>query len=413
MANFLYIMARNRKSSHDLLLLGTDGWSRWSGSEGSACEHVSDFGQSAGVFAKEAHRRILALPAAHAWVMPAWLHGQPEHLRDMALLHLERLGVRVNDPEHGLQVRRLQEKDGAHLTCILALKEQPTPLWDMNRLPDEVVISVQCRELPADSIILHREMGRLVVTITHGHEIIYVSPLSARRLDESALSELNHLCLQLGFQRVLGKIETIVLWLDDEGSLEQIERITGLPARREPMPVPRVPAGGTCTLVPAEILAARRHQQAAARTRVTALSIGLALAACVAVMMVLISTATRERDMLRDKIADLTPRASQVLDQKKAWLEAAPAVDPSTGPLQMLLEVMSPPSSAEVGMTHFEWTPGALALRGRTASASLALQFTKEITEVEALSRYAFETPQPQIASDQSASFEMKGELTP
>lgn len=406
-------MARNRKPTCDLLLPGADGWSRWTGTEGAACEHAASFGESAGVFAKEAHHRVLALPASHAWVLPAWLHGQPEHLRDMALLHLERMGVRVTDSEHGLQVRRIQEKDGAHLCCILALKDQAAPLWDTTRLPDEVMLSAQCRELPADSIIIQREMSRLIVTITHGTDIIYCSPLSAHRLDELALGELNHLCVQLGFQRVLGSIQGVVLWLEDEGDLTQIERVTGLSASREPAPAPRLPKKGTSTLLPADILAARQRQQAAARTRVTALSIGLALAACVAVMMVLISTASRERDMLREKIADLTPQASQVLDQKKAWLEAAPAVDPGMGPMQVLLDCMSPASSIEVGMTNFEWTPKMLSLRGRTAIPSLALQYTKEIAEVEALSRYTFETPAPQIASDNSATFELKGEIEP
>lgn len=381
--------------------------------EDAACDHAATFGESAGVFAKEAHRRVLGLPASHTWVLPAWLHGQPEHLRDMALLHLERIGVRVTDPEHGLQVRRLQEKDGAHLTCIVALKEQASPLGDMARLPDEVVLAAHCRELPADSIVIQREMSRLTVTITNGADIIYCSPLSARRLDELALSELNHLCLQLGFQRVLGHVEGIVLWLDDEGDLGQIERVTGLTARREVPPAPRQPAKGGSTLVPADILAARQRQQASARIRVTALSVGLALAACVAVMMVLIATATRERDMLLEKIADLTPQSSQVLDQKKAWIEASPAVDPAAGPMQVLLDCMSPGSSTEVGMTHFEWTPTTLVLRGRTVTASLALQYAKEITEVEALTRYTFETPAPQIASDDSATFELKGEVGP
>jgi hypothetical protein len=49
--------------------------------------------------------------------------------------------------------------------------------------------SATCRILPEDSIIIQREMSRLVVTITHGREIIYSSPLSAHRLNELALSE--------------------------------------------------------------------------------------------------------------------------------------------------------------------------------------------------------------------------------
>jgi hypothetical protein len=406
-------MARNRKSNLELLMPGASGWCRWSGQENSGCTLEAEFGQGAGAFSRDAHRRVLALPASHVWVLPAWLHGQPEHLRDMAMLHLERLGVRVPDPEHGLQVLILQEKDGAYLTTIIALKETQAPAWEGQRLPDEVCISARCRPLPADSIILQREMGRLTVTITHGVEIVYASPLSARHLDDRALGELNHLCVQLGFQRVLGKVEGIVLWLDEEGDPGQIERITGLTARREKAPPPVLRSGRISTLQPAEILAARRREQARARTRVTALGAGLALSACIAVIMVLISSAARERDLLRDKVAELTPRASQALDQKKAWIEASPAVDPGLGPMQVLLDIMKPSASTEVAMTNFEWTPGNLALRGRTPDVSRSLQYMQEIKGVEALSRYAFETPDPQIASDNSATFEVKGERRP
>lgn len=406
-------MARNRKSTHDLLLPGPEGWTRWTGQDGSALNLAKEFGQSAGLFGKEPHRRVLALPASHVWVLPAWLHGRPEHLRDMALLHLERMGVRVADPEHGLQVLPIEEKESAQLVTILALKEQPAPLWDMLRLPEVVCLAAQCRPLPADSIILQRELGRLTVTITHGPHIVYASPLSARYLDEGALAEVNHLCVQLGFQRVLGSIKGIVLWMEEEGDLAQVERMTGLPAHRESLPPPCLNPMAHSTLLPPEVLSARLREQARARTRVTALSIGLALAACLAVMMVLITTATRERDLLRDKVAALTPRASQVLDQKKAWLEAAPAVDPSTGPMQVLLDVMKPAASTEVAMTSFEWTPGSLALRGRTAHVSQALQFTQEIKAVEELAAYTFDTPDPQIASDNSATFEVKGERQP
>jgi hypothetical protein len=330
----------------------------------------------------------------------------------MANLHLERQGVRVIDLQHGLQIQPIQEKDGAHLTRVLALKDLPISTLDLTRLPDEVVLSAACRPLPEDSIILQRELSRLIVTITHGKEIIYSSPLSAHRLDDLALSELNHLCLQLGFQRVLGRVSAIVLWLED-GDISQIERVTGLTARREEQPAPVIPARGQSTLVPSEILAARERQQSKARTRTIALSAGLAIAACIAVMAVMISYATRQRDALLEEVAELSPRASQVLDHKRSWLEAAPAVDPTYFPMQVLLDSMTPTSSPEVSLTNFEWKPDRLVLRGRMPTAALALQYANEITEVENLTRYAWETPAPTIASDNSATFELTGEIKP
>jgi hypothetical protein len=139
-------------------------------------------------FGKDAPRRVLALPATHFWVLPAWLKGEPEHLRSMALLHLERLGVKTNDDEASVQVRSIAEKEGAHLARILALKDQPVPLTDTTRLPDEVTLHALCYPLVQSSITIFRELGRLVVAITSGAQLIYCTPLFRQHLDDHALA---------------------------------------------------------------------------------------------------------------------------------------------------------------------------------------------------------------------------------
>ncbi|SKB00691.1 hypothetical protein SAMN02745166_03205 [Prosthecobacter debontii] len=406
-------MAKTRKPTQDLLMPGAAGWERWTGSPGEPCQHEAQLGHNTLAFAREAQSRVLALPLAHFWVLPAWLQGDDAHLRDMAALHLERLGVRVADLEHGLQVRKVASKDGAHLVCMTALKEAALPSLDLALLPDEIVLSADCLPIPADAMVICRELGKLVLMISRGHEWVYASPLSAGELNADALGEVNHLCLQLGFQGVLGQIQHIILWLAEEGNLEQIRQVTGLTALREPKPQPVMPQLGRSTLVPSDLLEARKKGASAARTRVMALSLGFVAAAVIAGVTVLTVWATQERDMLRERVAELTPRASQVMDQKKSWLEASPAVDPSFFPMQVLLDSMEPSASPEVSMTHFEWTPDRLLLRGRTPSPALALQYAKEITEVTGLSRYNWETPPPDIASDNSATFELKGGLKP
>ena len=60
--------------------------------------------------------------------------------------------------------------------------------------------------------------------------------------------------------------------------------------------------------------------------------------AAIAVIATLTSLAMQERNVLREKVAELTPRAARVMDHKNAWREAAPAVDPDTWPQQMLLQ---------------------------------------------------------------------------
>lgn len=401
-------MARNRKSSSELLLPGAFVWQSWTGVEGASCQQGGEFTTEGGSFGKEAQRRVLALPATHFWVLPAWLKGDGEHLRSMALLHLERMGVKTNENEASVQVRSIATKEGAHLARIIALKDESVPLRDTSRLPDEVTHHALCYPLVQNSITLFRELGRLVVAITSGSQLIYCTPLSSVRLDDHALAELNNICLQLGFQGVLGRVESLVLWIED-GDIGKIQRATGLTPYRCDMPSPTMPERGSSLLMPDELVTERERQGTRARTRFLALSFGAVAAAAIALVATLTALALQERNMLRTKVADLMPRASRVMDHKRAWLEAAPAVDPSTWPQQVLLQCMEPASSKEVSITHWEWTPDKLSLIGRMPSASLALEYTQELKMSEALERFALDGPPPVIASDQSATFEMKG----
>jgi hypothetical protein len=282
------------------------------------------------------------------------------------------------------------------------------PLTDTTRLPDEVTLHALCYPLVQSSITIFRELGRLVIAITSGAQLIYCTPLSSAHLDDHALAELNNICLQLGFQGVLGRLESLVLWVED-GDLEKIQRATGLTPYRCDMPAPTMPMRGSSLLMPEDLVIERQRQNTRARTRLIALTIGAALAAAIALIASLTSFALQERNMLREKVAEMAPRAGKVMDHKRAWQEAAPAVDPATWPQQMLLHCMEPKSSNEASITHWEWTPKRMSIIGRMPSASLALEYTQELKTSESLAHFTWETPAPVIASDNSATFEMKG----
>ena len=403
-------MAKNRKATCELLLPAATGWERWTAIDDGTLSRVETSSGDPLSFSKDTQRRVLTLPVAQTWVLPAWLKGEASHMRDMAQLHLERLGVRSGDDEQTMQVRLLTENDGAHLVAITALKGEPTPLENLNPFPDEVVASVAWRCVPLNSIVIWRELGRLVVAISSMEGVIYSSPLSSVRLDEHALGELNNICLQLGFQRVLARVDCIVLWLEDEGDLEQIRRVTGIAAVREDMPDPVMSPKGSSTLKPLDLRLEKQRQDKSARNRLMALTAGALVAAAIAIIATLTSIAVRERNTLREQVANLTPRAARVMDHQRAWKEAAPAVDPSQSVMQLLMNCMSPPSSTEVTMMHFEYTPTNLILRGRTPDTSLALRYAQEMKENEELLAFTWETPPPQINNaDNSATFEMKG----
>lgn len=161
--------------------------------------------------------------------------------------------------------------------------------------------------------------------------------------------------------------------------------------------------------MPADLHHAGQHQETRRRRRLVALSASAVIAAAIALMSILITLEVRQRNDLLEQVASLSPKAARVLDQKRAWQEAAPAVDPSQGPLQFLLGLQEPSSSTDVTLLDLDFTPKQVMIRAHATEASTALQYAEEIQQAEQLFAYSWETPPPEMAADESATFELKG----
>ena len=290
---------RTSKLQLQLLLPGPQDWELWTGTLTGSLTFAQNFEHTPGAYTSDASKRLLALPATSLWVLPAWLKGDHSELPGMAQLHLERLSVRTPGHAESLSVESLDETDGSHLTRIVALKDVPTPLTDFRILPDECRLSAQCYALPPDRITIWQELGRLVIAITIGPKLAYFSPMSSATLDHSGIVELNNICLQLSFQKVLTQLAGIMLWIED-GDIERIAKATGLEVSRHDKPTPRLLTSQTSGLMPADIILTRQSVQTSAKRRVMGLAAGLVIAAFIAAFMVMMTAATRERDALAD-----------------------------------------------------------------------------------------------------------------
>ena len=372
---------------------------------------TSTFEEGPGAFTRGASRHALALPAASLWVLPAWMKGSQAQLKDMAQLHIERLGVRPPQHEESMFVDALTEQDGSILARVVALKDVHTPLADFRILPDECLLSAACLPLPSNSLTVWRELGRLVVAITIGPHLAYFSPLSASSLDHSGLAELNNICLQLTFQRVLTALSGIVLWIED-GDVEHIQKVTGVPVSREDRPNPQMNAAAKIGLIPGDVIATRQAGEAATRTRLMVLGGAFVVSAFVAAFMVIMAIATKERDALLEQVAEITPRAAKVHSHQEAWNEVATAADPNAYPMELLLRCMEPASSNDVTLTNFECTQDTIVLRGRAKKISPALKFSEELKQIDSLA-FNWEAATPHIEADDSATFELKGTRHP
>ncbi|MEI6533748.1 MAG: hypothetical protein WCN98_00295 [Verrucomicrobiaceae bacterium] len=402
-----------RKQQTDILFPGEDGWELWTGDESGAFTLQQSFSLEAGSFPNGHARRVLAMPAARVWVLPAWFLGTGDaQLRSMAGLYLERVGVRTTSTGSMLEVTTLTQKDGASLVRLVASKDHGPSLTQFNRLPDRTILAPALLNPPPDSILIWRELGRLAMAVTQGPNLVYYSPLSAATLDENAITEVLNACVQLVFQKVIFGMSGIVLWMG-EGDTNSISRFTGLQVRRLVRPAPRIPAQFVNTVSPADIESERTRQEISRKKRLVGLSLAAAAALAVASIAGLAFWASRARTAWLDEIATLTPKASRVEQQKHEWEEVAVAVDSSRSPMEILLHAMEPPSSSEVSLTHFEVTPERIVLRGRTATPAQALQYAQEMRSLPSLTFCNFDAAPPAIASDNSPSFELKGGSKP
>jgi hypothetical protein len=396
--------AKSNKTTTQLLLPAETGWQFWSGGTPTL---LKEFPDMPGAFSKEAAKHVLALPATGLWVLPAWLKGDAADLRDMGQLHLERMSVRIPEHDRSFMVDSLGQEDDGHLARIIALRDAPVPLSDLTLPPAECAVSAACYPLPSNAIILWRELGKLVAAITVGPRLAYFSALSSSKLDNNGVAELNNICLQLTFQRVLTQLDRMVLWIDDELPPE-LQATTAMEVIRQDKPQPRIGMSPGTSLMPAEITAATEASAASGKRRVMILTAGFALCALFAGFAMLIGWASQERDTLREQVALIMPKASKVGQHKAAWVEVGSAVDPDLMPMGLLLRCMEPSASAQIAVTHFECTGDTIILRGRAPDASPALKYIEELKNTESLAAYTWESGTPQVGT-QGTEFEIKG----
>jgi hypothetical protein len=161
--------------------------------------------------------------------------------------------------------------------------------------------------------------------------------------------------------------------------------------------------------MPADISAQRTATAVRARQRLLALAAGLGLAACIALFTIVIGHATRQRDALQEQVATIMPRHAKVAEHKKAWTEVATATDPDYLPMELLLRCMEPSASSTLSVTSFECAPDRIIISGRTPEVANALKYSEQLKATTSLTAFLWEATTPEIATDNSASFELKG----
>ena len=392
-----------------ILFPGPERWELWSldASTGeSSCQTMAEPS-----FEGPASRRILALPVACTYAIPIWVFAQnDEELRGAAQLHLEKDGLSRPEEPTGFDFERIQEQGTRVLIRIDALAKADIKLSSTSHPPDVVCLSPRLLPLPDGQLVVWRELGKFVAAITRNGKLIYHNVTSAPKFDGKLADEVIRWAKQFQFQGMIEPLEGLTFWAD--GADEGVEAKTGLPVLQEARPAPRFVVGSGSGIVPHFVQEIRRREAHRARVR-QGLRAGGILAGLVLIgFLAALVWSHRKQARLLDRIATLSPAASEIEQIQARWDEVSAAVDPDRSPLELMLLIHSLPSANQVSLTRFERSRDRLGLKGRATSPSEALKFLGAISKSEELSNYQWTYTQPLIAQDGTATFEIEGILS-
>jgi hypothetical protein len=391
-----------------VLAPAADAWELWD--LAGAAPRVTQAGLTAPRDSDLPEGTVVLLPARELFTFPLWLSADDESLLpDMLQLQLERRGLSPKAKDltlsHMVPVWR---DNGRHLVRATVLPAKFPPDLCFTNAP-RYEPGVDALPMPADSLVFWNELGHIVLAVTRGEIVLHAQSLGSDQFTPDVLIELTCVLTSLEGQNVLGELRQAVLWdAFTPEAIPALERLTGLPVRRQPKPAPRLP-GVASGLTPPAVVGARlaRTRNAQRRTVIKAL---VALYACLAL------AAGAQLAWLKWQETDLTrslARDQAVVDMAtetaQRWKALAPALDPVNYPLEQLLHCAALLPADGVRFTTFQQDTNGILVAGEAQNAPLAFKYNDDLRAAKELAAFTWEMGQPTLVNNVSAKFRIDG----
>ncbi len=334
---------------------------------------------------------------------------------DMVFAQVERRGLAKGGPEETVFSYQKIRQDG-HSTelSVDVLSAEFPETWCLPKA-HAYVASARLLEQPDDRLMLFEEHKRLVLAANHGGKVTHVQVVSAGTdLSEAVAQELNLTALSLQGEGaivenpdlvVAGKFSEKAKAAFEKASLLPVEFVSGVRIRTSTDSAETV-------LTPTLVAAARRRRSRARRRNAILAAAALFYAALVVFLMLFAKGRAEQIAALKDEVVEVRPDAEWVQTASNRWRAIEPAVDLRYYPMVQLNQVtrVMPPSG--VVIREFVTKGRTVRIRGRARDAQLAFRFEEGLEANEALATYQWNMPNPKVERDNSATFEIQGELT-
>jgi hypothetical protein len=390
-----------------VLVPGVAGWEIWEGPPPSGLQRkevtlLSRAGDLEGLPAQDV---VFFFPVKDATVMPFKTTTADESLfADLALMHSERMGVRI-DPGAGQLIDQFvmeKAEDSAVLTTVVlrAPVDGDLPL----RSPKEFDYAPRAYHFDGDGIATWKELGHWVFAFYQKGKMLYAQSTSndAEHPDETLLRDMRLAQVQLTFQGIQFTPDKILVWHPDGelGEAGALANAYGFPASVGRRPDP------TLSMEPSKLLPADVHAERRERAKKQQLTAALSLVALVVVGLLGWVGWKFYQDInatkaLMARAKAVEPEVLAFQDHKAKWNELGPVVDQDQWPVENLLRITRsmPQPKGVVRFTEATINANEIRIKGNADNAPPIGQFSFAINKNEELSRYKFVAPPPNNTS--------------
>ena len=409
------------------LFPGPEGWESWSQAAdgGLQCVGPSESPRKL----RPPPNAVMCLPSRSFFSMPVWVReaeGPPD--REQVGLRLEEKGLLGPNPEGavwGMEAIRSEALPGPEgqpesrqleATAVLA------PGFEEDWLVEtagrhEVAGRTLAAPRGGASAVLRRELGRWVADFYVQGKWLHTQPLLSRVLDAGAAVELGALLSQMEGEGVLAGLTQMVVREEEENMVgEDFLSLLSFPCQVESRMPPRLPVA-PWNLEPPALVEHRREQAASQRRkkylRVGVLGYGLVMTAATAWIL----SAWVQIQMVSRELGAVAGPAGRIEGTAMVWREAAALVDPASNALEVLWQVSrpmvtpEPPMMEGVQLTVFDLNAKRLVLQGKAADVVKVQAYVDWLKNNPALARFTWNSGQPRLAADGTATFSVEGTL--
>jgi len=414
-----------KKGEKVLLLPGADGWEAWTSLNGAGLDLALRSGTTRvlDVGGIPSGELTMAFPVRDVSALPFRAPTSDDALlSDLAEMHLERMGMRPGIDAGVLSDVFKVGTRGEESLVVPVVLAPPMEGHLPRRSPQHFDISARCLPLPADGLVVWRELGRWVFALSEEGQALEFEALASNQLGEDAGREIRLTLMQLEMQGLIDSLPRhCFLWVGDEEAPPGAEELAALgagiglsgPATVAAKPTPVIPSR-TTQLLPADVRAervARRKKQQIIVAAVAAVVVYLG------VIGVLWSSLAKARQNADKALVEYTPFEDIYEDGKRheqKWRELQPVVEQDHNTVELLYHCMRARGGEEgVRLDRADITNQlqvdsegeltlirSIRLQGKSDELGQATAFDEALKGERGLNDYQWTTPPPQAKGD-------------